>query len=61
MVTAHGADPAFVGQSIYDMSDAAGKKFGEEFHAVAIEGGFNVVEYLWPRPGEAEAVPKRLT
>jgi signal transduction histidine kinase len=57
-VTAHGADPAMVGQSIYDLTDAAGKKFGEEIHAVAVEGEFNVVEYVWPRPGETEAVPK---
>ena len=57
-VTAHGADPAMLGQSIYDLTDAAGKKFGEEIHAVATEGGFNVVEYVWPRPGGTEAVPK---
>ena len=57
-VTAHGGDPTLVGQSIYDTTDASGKKFGEEFHAVAREGEFNVVEYVWPRPGETEAVPK---
>jgi signal transduction histidine kinase len=57
-VTAHGADPAMVGQSIYDLTDAAGKKFGEEIHTVAVGGEFNVVEYVWPRPGETEAVPK---
>ena len=57
-VTAHGANSALVGQSIYDLTDAAGKKFGEEIHAVAVEGEFNVVEYVWPRPGETEAVPK---
>jgi signal transduction histidine kinase len=57
-VTAHGANPALVGQRIYDMADAAGKKFGEEFHAVATEGEFHVVEYVWPRPGETEPVPK---
>jgi signal transduction histidine kinase len=57
-VTAHGANPALVGQSIYDLTDAAGKKFGEEIHAVAAEGEFNVVEYFWPRPGETGAAPK---
>jgi signal transduction histidine kinase len=57
-ITAHGADPAQVGQPIYDLTDAAGKKFGEEIQAVAVEGEFNVVEYLWPRPGETDAVPK---
>jgi hypothetical protein len=42
----------------YELTDAAGKKFGEEIHAVAMEGELNVVEYVWPRPGETEAVPK---
>jgi signal transduction histidine kinase len=50
--------PAMVGQSIYDLTDATGKKFGEEIDAAAVEGEFNVVEYVWPRPGETEAVPK---
>ncbi|HEX5078097.1 MAG TPA: cache domain-containing protein [Geminicoccaceae bacterium] len=57
-VTAHGADAAMVGQSIYDLTDAAGKRFGEEIDAVAVEGELNVVTYLWPRPGETEAVQK---
>jgi signal transduction histidine kinase len=57
-VTAHGANSALLGQSIYDLTDAAGKKFGEEIHAVATDGEFNVVAYVWPRPGETEAVPK---
>ena len=47
-----------VGRNIYELTDAAGKRFGEEIHAVATEGEFNVVEYVWPRPGETEAVPK---
>jgi len=57
-ITAHGGDPALVGGNIYELTDAAGKKFGEEIHAVAVEGELNVVEYIWPRPGETEAVPK---
>src|SRR5918996_6228325 len=57
-VTAHGANPGLVGQRIYDLTDAAGKRFGEEIHAVATDGKFNVVEYVWPRPGETEAVAK---
>ncbi|MGH6920384.1 MAG: cache domain-containing protein, partial [Geminicoccaceae bacterium] len=50
-VTAHGADPTMVGRNIYALTDAAGKKFGAEIHAVAVEGEINVVEYLWRRPG----------
>jgi signal transduction histidine kinase len=57
-VTAHGADPSMVGRNIYELADAMGKKFGEEIQAVATEGQFNTVEYVWPRPGETEAVPK---
>ena len=57
-VTAHGGNPNLVGQSIYDLTDATAKKSGEEIHAVAVEGELNVVEYVWPRPGETEGVPK---
>jgi signal transduction histidine kinase len=57
-VTAHGADASMVGRNIYELTDAAGKKFGEQIHAVAVEGEFNTVEYVWPRPGETEPVPK---
>jgi signal transduction histidine kinase len=57
-VTAHGADPSMVGRNIHDLTDAAGKRFGAEIQAVATEGELTVVEYLWPRPGETEAVPK---
>jgi signal transduction histidine kinase len=57
-VTAHGADPAWVGRSIYEVIDVAGKKVGEEIQAVAAEGQINTVEYLWPRPGETAPVPK---
>ena len=27
-------------------------------YAVAVEGEFSVVEYVWPRPGETEPVQK---
>jgi signal transduction histidine kinase len=57
-VTAHGADASMVGRNIHDLTDAAGKRFGDEIQAVATEGEFKVVEYLWPRPGGTEAVPK---
>jgi signal transduction histidine kinase len=56
--TAHGADASQVGQSMRAVTDKAGKKIGEAFYAVAAEGEFNVVEYLWPRPGETEPMPK---
>ena len=58
MTTAHGADPARIGQSMRDFKDEAGKPIGEEFYAVATEGELSVVEYVWPRPGETEPLPK---
>jgi signal transduction histidine kinase len=57
-VTAHGADPSMVGRNIYKLTDATGKRFGEEIQAVATEDQFNTVEYVWPRPGQTEPVPK---
>jgi signal transduction histidine kinase len=56
--TAHGANSALVGQSMRDIKDKAGKAIGEEFYAVATEGEFNGVEYVWPRPGETAPSPK---
>ena len=57
-VTAHGADPSMVGRNINELTDAAGKRFGEQIHTMAVAGELTTVEYVWPRPGEAEAVPK---
>ena len=57
-MTAHDANSALVGQSLRDLKDKAGKPFGEEFYSVAAEGEYNVVEYVWPRPGETEPSPK---
>jgi signal transduction histidine kinase len=58
MITAHGGNPAMVGQDARALIDKNGKKLGEEILTVAVEGKFNVVEYVWPRPGETEPVQK---
>ena len=58
IMTAHGAKPALVGQSMREITDKAGMKLGEAIYAAAAEGEFNVVEYVWPRPGETESVQK---
>ena len=58
LTTAHGANSALIGQSMRDIKDKNGKKVGEELLTVAVEGKFNVVEYVWPRPGETEPVQK---
>jgi hypothetical protein len=38
--------------------DKAGKAFGKELCAVATEGKFNEVSYMFPRPGETEPTAK---
>jgi signal transduction histidine kinase len=58
VMTAHGANATLVGQTTKEWKDKAGKPFVEEMHAVASEGELNVVEYMWPRPGEEEPVQK---
>ena len=57
-ITAQGGNPAMVGQSVSAVIDKNGKKVGEEMLAVAAEGKFSLVEYVWPRPGETKPVPK---
>jgi signal transduction histidine kinase len=58
LITANGANSALIGKSMRDIKDKAGKAIGKEFYAVATEGEFKVVEYVWPRPGETEPSPK---
>jgi len=56
--TAHGANPALVGQSLKDLKDKAGKPFGEDIYKDAAAGKVSEVSYMWPRPGETEPVQK---
>ncbi len=58
LITANGANSAMIGQSMRDIKDKAGKPIGKEFYAIATEGDFKVVEYVWPRPGETKSSPK---
>lgn len=58
IVTAHGGKSTLVGQDSMPWKDKAGKAFVEEMYAVATEGNFKTVEYLWPRPGSEEPVQK---
>jgi len=59
MSSAHGSEPWRAGKaSLREQVDVNGKKYGEEFYAVAKEGEFNIVEYAWPRPGEHDPIPK---
>lgn len=58
LMTAHGANPALVGQESIDWVDKAGKPFIREMWGSAKEGELTVVEYMWPRPGSTDPVPK---
>lgn len=58
LMSAHGADPGLVGRDVRALTDVAGTKFGVAFYESAVAGEFNTVEYLWPRPGETEPLPK---
>ncbi|MEZ5863930.1 MAG: cache domain-containing protein [Geminicoccaceae bacterium] len=58
LMSAHGADPGLVGRDVRELTDVAGTKFGVAFYESAVEGEFNTVEYLWPRPGGTEPLPK---
>lgn len=57
-MTAHGADAALVGQESIDWVDKAGKPFIRAMWDSAKEGELTVVDYMWPRPGAKEPVPK---
>lgn len=50
--------PSLLGTDARAMKDKAGKAFGAEIIAVAVEGKVAEVSYSFPRPGEAEPVPK---
>lgn len=57
-VTAHGGRPENIGDDLRALTDSNGKAFGKEMFEVAALGGFNTVDYSYPRPGETEASPK---
>jgi signal transduction histidine kinase len=56
--TAHGANLQLVGQDATGVTDRAGNPLGQRILETAEEGEFNEVDYMWPRPGEQEPIPK---
>ncbi|MBK8176418.1 MAG: cache domain-containing protein [Rhodospirillales bacterium] len=54
------AHPKLVGQSLMDLMDKGTppKPLGKEVYAAAQPGKITEVSYMWPRPGETEAVQK---
>ena len=57
VVVAHGGNPKTVGKDRKGDIDANGKAYTLEMIAAAKKGG-GFVEYLFPRPGKTEALPK---
>ena len=53
----HPARPEMIGRPSQELVDANGKRFGDEFVAVAARGG-GWVDYAWPRPGGSTPEPK---
>ena len=51
-------NPALVGKPASDIVDANGKKVGEDIIAAGKKKGGGWVEYVWPRPGTTNPVPK---
>lgn len=47
-----------IGRDLRDLEDKAGKKFVQEFVKVIDEKGKGFVDYLWPKPGSEQPVPK---
>ena len=46
------------GKDVRTLKDATGKAFGEEIYKAAEDGKINEVSYMFPRPGQTEAVAK---
>jgi methyl-accepting chemotaxis protein len=50
--------PQLEGQTLADYKDPKGKKLFVEFADVCRKDGAGFVNYMWPKPGEKQAVPK---
>jgi len=54
----HPIKPALDGKDLLPLKDKAGKLFFQEMVDVANAKGEGFVEYMWPKPGQPEPVPK---
>ena len=54
----HPFKPELEGKDMSENKDPNGKRLFVEFAAVAQGGGQGFVDYLWPKPGAAQPVPK---
>ena len=58
LLSAHGANADLIGVDLRALVDADGTPFGAAFYDTAVAGEFTIVEYVWPRPGEEDPLPK---
>lgn len=58
VVLAHGANPDFVGEDFYRVTDSDGKQFIQEIVESADQKGSGYVEYRWPDPVTKAERPK---
>jgi methyl-accepting chemotaxis protein len=58
MMIMHPINPALDGKDLLGMKDKAGKLFFKEMVDKANSKGEGFVEYMWPKPGNPEPVPK---
>ena len=56
LFTAH---PTLLGKDIRSLKDKSGTPFGEHIFEAAKEGVINTVDYMFPRPGGTDPVPKQ--
>jgi methyl-accepting chemotaxis protein len=54
----HPIKPDLIGKNLDELKDKGGKQFFHEMNSVVKASGSGFVEYLWPKPGSEEGVPK---
>ena len=54
----HPINPSLNGKDLTDVKDPSGKPIFLEFARICKEKGGGFVDYLWPKPGESQPVPK---
>ncbi|MBR9971743.1 cache domain-containing protein [Magnetospirillum sp. J10] len=58
LMVMHPTNPKLEGQELFGLKDPTGKLFFKEMVDVVRAKGEGVVEYMWPKPGSDQPVPK---
>jgi signal transduction histidine kinase len=53
------APPAVRGKDVRTLKDPSGKAYGEDLYKAAQEGKVTAVDYMFPKPGTTNPVPKQ--